>query len=102
MLKTENLTNNLQKFFRLRLFTNGYVLVVIVFVIWISFLDRNNLMSVWRLNQMIDELEEEKDFYLEETEKLKKRLTYMRNNPEKYARETYFLHKDDEIVYLIR
>ena len=86
-----------------KIFTNTYVLVLTIFVIWMTFFDTNSLLIHRELQQEINKLEQQKDFLQKEIEKDKKQLNEL-NDPkalEKYAREKYYMKKDNEEVFLI-
>ncbi len=86
------------------LFRNKYFLVTIVFGVWMMFFDRNDLMSQHEYRSQLSKLKEERDFYIRETEQVKKdldELTTNRERLEKFAREKYLMKKDNEDVYVI-
>lgn len=85
-------------------FSNKYFLSTLVFVVWMMFFDRNDLMSQYEYRSQLNKLEEEKDFYIRETARVKKdleELTTNRERLEKFAREKYLMKKDNEDVYVI-
>ncbi len=88
----------------LSLFSNKYFLSTTVFVVWMMFFDRNDLMSQAEYRAQLDKLKEERDFYIEETGRVKKdleELTTNREKLEKFAREKYLMKKANEDVYVI-
>jgi len=88
----------------LRLFRNKYISSVIVFVIWISFFDRNDLFTQWDRKQELQKLEVSKTFYEKEIADTKKDLMDLNNNPailEKFAREKFYLKKPNEEIFII-
>ena len=86
-----------------RFVSNKYILVLLLFSIWMFFFDTNN----WFIHQELDgdeaALEENADFYRGETAKDKKFLKKMEDSTEmeKFAREKYFLKKENEDIYII-
>ena len=87
----------------LRFLGNTYVLIIIFFTVWMIFLDNYSVFEQNVLDKEIDELEENKAYYLEE---IKKDSTSIRqlNNPdqiEKYAREKYYMKREKEDIYII-
>jgi len=83
--------------------TNRFVIAVIVFVIWILFIDDNSLIYLHGLNKDISELEQKKAFYQEGIQRQKQDLKDL-NNPQKlqkYAREKLLMKKEGEDIYLI-
>lgn len=88
----------------LSLFSNKYFLSTTVFVVWMMFFDRNDLMSQAEYRAQLDKLKEERDFYIEETARVKKdleELTTNREKLEKFAREKYLMKKANEDVYVL-
>lgn len=68
------------------------------------FFDRNDLMSQYDYHTQVKKLEEEKEFYIKETEQVKKdlnELTTNREKLEKFAREKYLMKKENEDIYVI-
>ncbi|MBO6631790.1 MAG: septum formation initiator, partial [Psychroserpens sp.] len=58
----------------LKYFKNIFVIVFIVFAIWMIFIDSNSLLIHRELNQDIEDLENEKEYYKSEIEKDKKAI----------------------------
>ena len=67
------------------------------------FFDTNSFFIHDELNKDIDALEENKEFYKNEIEKDKAFIEKMKdsNEVERYAREKYYLKKDNEDIYII-
>ena len=81
-----------------------YIIITLAFLIWISFFDSHNLISQFRLSGTLQDVKDEKQFYLDEikrdsTETME--LTTDKENLEKFAREKYLMKKDDEDIFLI-
>jgi len=88
----------------LDLVRNKYFLSVAAFVVWMLFFDRNDMISQYEFRSQVDKLQEEKDFYTKETAQVKKDLNELNTNlntAEKFAREKYFMKKDNEDVFVI-
>ncbi|WP_462280008.1 FtsB family cell division protein [Salinivirga cyanobacteriivorans] len=83
---------------------NKYVLAFFIFLIWILFLDTNNLIQRFRTISHIHKLEEQKAYYKERIEKDRAKLIELRSNEEqleKFAREEYLMKKENEDVFVI-
>jgi hypothetical protein len=83
---------------------NKYILSILIFIVWMIFFDRNDLISQYSYRQQLNKLQEDKEFYLKEIERNQKDLYYLMSDPanrEKYAREQYLMKKDDEELFLI-
>ncbi|MBT8188261.1 MAG: septum formation initiator family protein [Croceitalea sp.] len=86
-----------------RLMTNTYVLVLTLFVIWMAFFDTNSLLIHLELRREIKKLEQQKEFLQSEIQKDKKILDQLSSEEalEKFAREEYYMKKDNEEIFLI-
>ncbi|RZJ56360.1 MAG: septum formation initiator family protein, partial [Flavobacterium sp.] len=87
----------------LRFLGNTYVLVIIFFAVWMVFLDNYSYFDHKVLDKEINELEENKKYYLEEISKDSTSIRQL-NNPdqiEKYAREKYYMKREKEDIYII-
>lgn len=83
--------------------TNRYILVGIVFIVWMVFFDNSSVLMHRELNNEIKELEAAKAFYTEMIVKdsLLDAQLQTQEGVEKYAREKYYMSKDNEEVFLI-
>lgn len=76
----------------------------LIFLIWVSFFDQNNLITQIQYHFELSKLEEEKTFYRSELKQIKTDLKELKSNPaslEKFAREKYFMKKEDEEIFVI-
>jgi len=83
---------------------NKYVLTIILFIVWMSFFDRNNLVSRYKYRQELNKLVEKKGYYNSEIKKNKEDMEALesdRDDLEKFAREKYLMKKDDEDIFII-
>ncbi|MBL6657102.1 MAG: septum formation initiator family protein [Flavobacteriales bacterium] len=83
---------------------NKFVLVTLALLIWMAFFDSNNWIKQARLQSEIDDLEEQKEYYLKEIEKDSIALFDLTNNTEtqeKFAREKYLMKKENEDIIVI-
>ncbi len=85
------------------IFLNKYVLIVLLFMIWMLFLDTNSWLIHRELDTEIQELEGNKEYYIKEIIKDQKDIKVLKdsNELEKFAREEYFMKQDDEEIYII-
>jgi cell division protein FtsB len=83
---------------------NKYFYTGAAFVIWLTFFDQESLIDQYRLSRTIDELEDQKTFYLEEIDRNERTLYELENDSarlEQLAREKYFMKRDNEEVFVI-
>ena len=88
----------------LRVLLNKYFLTSVAFVVWMIFFDSNNLMTRNKLQEKLDILNVEKQFYLHEIRRdsiLTHQLMSDSTQLEKFARERYLMKKDKEDLYLV-
>src|SRR2546428_11255080 len=86
------------------IFRNKYYLTLIVFFVWMLFLDRNDLLSQYQYRQKLTQLKTDQDYYKEEIIKVKNDLKELSTDPEqleKFAREKYLMKKDGEDIFII-
>ncbi len=86
-----------------KIMTNTYILVLTIFAVWMVFFDTNSALINWELRKEIKKLEKEKDFLNTEIEKDKKALEKLStpDGLEKFAREEYYMKRENEEIYLI-
>jgi len=88
----------------LNIIKNKYVIATLAFLTWMLFFDRNDISSQYHYQSQLNELQTEKDFYTKENEKVQKDLEELTTDPkklQKFAREKYYMKKDNEDVYVI-
>ena len=99
--------NRIRKIFKevtwLRMISNRYILVTAFFIIWLLFLDNYSYLDHRVLNKEIDELEDNKEYYKDEIAKDKEQIKKFKspNEIEKYAREKYYMKRENEDIYII-
>lgn len=83
---------------------NKFILTIIIFFVWISFFDRNNLIDRAKELRHLRQLEKDKKYYIDRIEKDSRRLEQLKTNNknlEKFAREQYLMKKDNEDIFVI-
>lgn len=83
--------------------SNKYIWVLLFFVSWMLFLDNYSYLDHRLLNQQIQELEDNKKYYKEEINQDLKSIKSFKNPDqiEKYAREKYYMKRENEDIYII-
>ncbi len=90
-------------FFR-KYINNKYFYTGLLFLIWWIFFDQESLIVQYELARVRIGLEKQKDYYNNEIEKDEASINTLQNDTvflEKYAREKYFMKKDNEDVFVI-
>ena len=87
----------------LKIVSNKYLLISLLFGVWMLFLDNYSYMDQRQINNQIDELQDNKKYYQDEIRKDKQNIKLLKNQDqvEKYAREKYYMKKDSEDIYII-
>ena len=83
---------------------NKYVLSLIAIIIWITFFDKNDILSQLDLSQKLRQLQNEKKYYENEIKKSKNNIKELKTNSEnleKFAREKCLMKKDNEEIFVI-
>jgi cell division protein FtsB len=83
---------------------NKYFLTTVAFIVWLVFFDSNNMLTRNRLQEKLDGLNQEKQFYLDEIRRdstLTHDLIDDSSALEKFAREKYLMKKDKEDLFLV-
>jgi cell division protein DivIC len=86
-------------------FRNFYSVTILSFLIWMVFLDSNDLISRFKMSSKMRSLENEKEYYLEKISEVEKdRMELMTNKVllEKFAREKYLMKKETEDIFIIQ
>lgn len=79
------------------------MITVVVFIVWISFFDQNNFFTQYDFIKELNSLEKDKSFFMEELKQTRQELNDLTTNPvtlEKFAREKYFMKKDNEEIFV--
>lgn len=82
---------------------NPFLIIGIFFIVWMIFFDENNLSAQWKLNSKLNALNTQIDYYNQQIAQTKTELYELRTNSEtkeKFAREHYFMKRDNEDVFV--
>ena len=87
----------------LKYFKNIYVIILTLFALFMIFWDSNSLLIHNELNNDIEKLENEKEYYRKEIIKDNKAIKELKKEEglEKFAREEYYMKRDNEDIYII-
>ena len=82
---------------------NTYVIIVLFFIIWMVFFDSNSTLVHLELNEQINDLKKETEYFKNEIKKDNKELSKIQSDSglEKYAREELFMKRDNEDIFII-
>ena len=87
----------------LKFIKNSYVIIIIIFVIWMIFFDSNSILVHNELNNDINDLNNQKEYYKNEIGRDNIELNQIKTDSglEKYAREKLFMKRDNEEIFII-
>ena len=74
------------------------------FLFWIVFIDSNDLFTQYRLGSKLSNLKDEKTYYSEKIEEVKKDREELMSDKElleKFAREKYLMKKPTEDIFVV-
>ncbi|MBX2911095.1 MAG: septum formation initiator family protein [Cyclobacteriaceae bacterium] len=87
------------------LFKNYYFLTGFFFLVWMAFIDSNDLVSRFKMGAKLRALQGEKEYYeakIVEVKKDRKELMTNKELLEKFAREKYLMKKETEDLFIIQ
>lgn len=90
-----------KKWFRIA--SNKYVLIFLIFIVWMFFFDGNSYFIHRELNQEKDKLKGNKKYFINEISRDKSQIAILKDSLalERFAREEYFMKKENEDIYII-
>lgn len=86
------------------IFRNRYITATVLFVVWIAFFDQTSLIYDLHLTRKENQLKAQKLYYEKQTQVAIEQLKELQTDPanmEKFAREKYFMKKNNEDVYIL-
>jgi len=81
-----------------------YILVLIIFLVFIIFLDNNNLIKLRKYKKQLNTAKEQNEYYKQKIKEDSLEIQKLKRDKEQlelYARKTYFFKKDNETIFLI-
>jgi cell division protein FtsB len=85
-------------------FHNKYFYTGLVFLVWMIFFDQENFIEQYHLTKTLNDLDSKKEFYQEEIAQNEEKINLLETDAEyleKFAREKYFMKKENEDVFVI-
>lgn len=80
---------------------NKYIVVGTIILVHLTFIDKSNIPTQIKLSRVINDLEKKRVYYTEKSEELKEAKLDLEKNKETFAREKYFLQKENEEIFII-
>lgn len=84
---------------------NKYFITAVCFLLWVAFVDDDSVFLRYSLSSKVSALEHEKELLKEEIAQSKRKMDELMSSSEqleKFAREEYFMKKDDEVIFILK
>ena len=81
---------------------NKYTIAALGFCTWLTVFDSNSLITQIKLSKTVNKLEAEKISYGEKLQVAIQDKLELENNKEKFAREKFLFHKENEDIIVIQ
>ncbi len=88
-----------------KLLKNKYFICIVVFVVWMSFFDVKDWGLIIERHHKISELEKSEKMLSKQIQDTWSELNLLRSDAqsiERYAREKYYMKKDNEDIFLVK
>ncbi|MBQ0116557.1 MAG: septum formation initiator family protein [Flavobacterium sp.] len=87
----------------LKKWINRYTVTLVLFVVWMVFFDNYSVLDHIILNGEISELNDNREYYKEEIRKDAEQIKLLKQDEqiEGYAREKYYMKRENEDIYII-
>lgn len=88
----------------LSILKNKYFLVIVFFITWMFFFDSNDIITQYQDRHKLQALEREKAYFQEEIVKVNQDIQALSTDQqhlERFAREKYFMKRQEEDIYVI-
>lgn len=88
----------------IKFFKNKYAISLTIFVLWVCFFNEVDLFYVFKSRMELYSLQKEVKELEKKNEQAKISLEDLKNNQalEKFARETYYMKRDNEVVFVFK
>ena len=84
---------------------NKYLLTALGFAVWLLFFDDRDIITThFKHKSELSRLEKSRDYYLKQIKTTNQELEQLKSDPvllEKYAREKYWMKKDNEDLFIV-
>jgi len=87
-----------------KIFSNKFLLAILVFSIWVGFFDPKDIGVIYSKEEKLKNLQQSESILIKNIKDTKEELVQLKSNAgtiEKYAREKYYMKKDNEEVFIV-
>ena len=86
------------------IFGNKYIAAIVIFIVWVLFIDTYNLIDRYKNLQKLNGLKKEAEFFKSEIESLNNQYNELfsdKKDLEKFAREQFLMKEENEDIFII-
>lgn len=86
-----------------KILKNKYLIVIVALIAWLMYFDKNDVFSQLDLLKRCEKLKAEKEYYAVEIDNNLKEINELKYNAkslETFAREKYYMKRDNEDVFV--
>ncbi len=86
-----------------KIIRNKFFFTFLLFVIWVGLFDRNSLIEQGKYKERIHELQQQQNYYITKFKEDSTKLEEFKSPEklEKFARENFYMKKNNEDLYVI-
>lgn len=81
---------------------NRYALTAAIFLFFLFFIDKHDLLTQIKLRRALSRLEEDRVFYQQKIKEAREEAEDFELTKENYAREHYYMRRNNEDVFIIQ
>jgi cell division protein DivIC len=84
---------------------NKYIITTLAFVVWMAFFDEKDIGLIFSRTSKLKELKASEKHLKTEIQETKKELSLLKTDAgsiEKYARENFYMKKDNEELFIVK
>jgi cell division protein FtsB len=88
-----------------KILNNRYFIATLIFILVLFLFEDTNVFQLNKMSNQLHTLKKENDNNINLIEEVKNKTNLLRTNKQaliKFARETYYMKKEDEVVYLFK
>jgi cell division protein FtsB len=88
-----------------KILLNKYLIVFLAYAVFVTFFDQHSLIHRWQTHQKVAQMEKEYKFYQDEIKSNRQKKFELQSsnaNLEKFAREHYYMKKENEDIFIIK
>ncbi len=89
----------------LKFIKNKYLLAALAFIVWMAFFDPKDIASTYERTKRLNELKQNEKHLNDDIKQTKNELSLLKSNAETietYARENFYMKKDNEELFIVK